>query len=127
MENKVHFADLHVEKNTWISTLVFCQDELEIMNTRLLEIANANSKIEVTAQVEHFQNQFIVQKEVLDTLRHDIHKSEGEMVRQIEANPIATERKTAPDHIDLRDHATTFDKLIADLTQEFNTFAVKTL
>lgn len=127
MENKMHLTDLHSEHNTWIKHLDFYKDECSTIQNRLAEIISANNKIEVTAQVEHFQNQLIRQNEVIDILKHDIHKAEAAMAEQVEANPVATDRKTAPDHVELRSQFETFEKLFAELKTEFNTFAAKTL
>lgn len=127
MENKIHLTDLHTERRNWLNILSFCMDEMDSMKNRLAEIVSANNKTETTAQAEHFQNQFIIQRDVLEVLSHDIHETESAMVKQIEANPVATDRKTAPDHLELRDRVATFERLFTELKQEFNTFAAKTL
>lgn len=127
MENKMHLTNLHSERNNWIKHLAFYKDECASIQNRLGEIVSANSKIEVTAQVEHFQNQLVRQNEVIDILKHDIHQAEAAMAAQVEANPVATDRKTAPDHTHLRDQFETFEKLFTELKTEFNTFAAKTL
>lgn len=127
MDTKVHLTDLHTERNNWNQSIAFWKDDLGSMQNRLESIVSANSKTEVTAQVEHFQNQFIRQREVLDILKHDIHEAEADMAREVEANPVATDRKTAPDHGHLRDQVVTFEKLYAELKTEFNTFAAKVL
>src|SRR6478752_1055082 len=98
MENQMHLTDLHEERRNWLNTLSFTLDEMDSMKKRLSEIVAANNKIEVTAQSEHFQNQFILQRNIMDVLRHDINETENEMAKQIEANPVATDRKTATDH-----------------------------
>ncbi len=127
MENRMYLTDLHEERRNWLNILQFTIDEIESMKNRLAEIVAANTKTEITAQVEHFQNQFILQRDVLDVLRHDINETEMMMAKQIEANPVATERKTAPDHAPLRERMDTFERLFNELKQEFNTFAAKTL
>lgn len=125
MDNKVHLTDLHSERNEWLKLLAFAKDEIQSFENRLAEIVKANNKVEVTAQVEHFQNQFIRQKEVMDILRHNINESENLMAKQIEANPVATDHKTAPDHTDMRDEVKTFENIYNDLKVEFLKFAAK--
>lgn len=127
METKVHLTDLHTERQTWLKALALSKDEIQSFENRLGEIAKANNQVEVTSMVEHFQNQFIRQREVIDILNHDINVAEAEMAKQVEANPVATEHKTAPDHTALRDRAETFTNLFAELKTEFNKFAAKTL
>lgn len=127
METKVHLTDLHSERQTWLKALALSKDEIESFENRLSEIMKANNQLETTSMVEHFQNQFIRQREVMDILVHDIHTAEAAMAQQVEANPVATEHKTAPDHTELRDRAETFTNLFAELKTEFNKFAAKTL
>jgi hypothetical protein len=127
MEAKIHLTDLHTEKQTWLSALALAKDEIESFENRLSEIVTANNNKEITALVEHFQNQFIRQREVIDIMKHNIHESESALAKQIEANPIASDRKTGPDHTMLRDGMETFDKLFKELKAEFNKFAAKTL
>lgn len=127
METKIHLTDLHAERQTWLKALALCKDEMESFENRLAEIMKANNRVETTSMVEHFQNQFIRQREVKDILVHDINEAETTMAKQVEANPVATEHKTAPDHTALRDRAETFTNLFAELKAEFNKFAAKTL
>lgn len=127
METKVHLTDLHTERQTWLQAMAFSKDEIGSFENRLAEIMKANTQQDITSMVEHFQNQFIRQREVMDILIHDIHAAEAAMAQQVEANPVATEHKTAPDHTALRDRAETFTNLFAELKAEFNKFAAKTL
>ena len=51
------------ENKEWTSNLSFYKDEIKIMENRLVEITSKNTSKEILAQVEHFQNQLIIQKE----------------------------------------------------------------
>ena len=127
METKVHLTDLHTEKQAWLSTLALAKDEIETFEKRLGEIVVANSIKDTTALVEHFQNQCIRQREVMDILKHDIQASERILVKQIESNPVATDHKTGPDHSALREEMETFERLFKELKVDLNKFAAKTL
>ena len=50
------------DHSTWLKELDFYNEELSLLEKRLLEIADKNNGKEVMAEVEHFQNQFIVQR-----------------------------------------------------------------
>ena len=63
---------LHEEHKQWLNNLNFYKDELVIMQNRISEIAQKNSAKEILANVEHFQNQFIIQKEQIDIISHEI-------------------------------------------------------
>ena len=71
-----YIHELHSEHNTYLSTLEFAKDEIKTFNNRLSDIVMANTKKEILAQVEHFQNQFIRHNEVIDELKHEVHESE---------------------------------------------------
>jgi hypothetical protein len=71
METKAKIYDQHAENTEWTSKLNFYKDDIKIMTGRLEEVASKNSSKEVLAQVEHFQNQLIIQRNNID-LFHEI-------------------------------------------------------
>ena len=62
------------DHSTWLKELDFYNEELSLLEKRLLEIADKNNGKEVMAEVEHFQNQFIVQRNNMDVLQHNINE-----------------------------------------------------
>ena len=127
MEAKKHISDLHSEHIEWLNKLSFNKDEIQSFNKRLAEVINANNVKEVAVNVEHFQNQFIRQNEVIDELRHEIKQYENSLVMQVEANPVAADHRLIVDHPQLRDQMEIFEKIYNDLKMEFNHFLTKTL
>jgi hypothetical protein len=67
---------LHLEHRQWIAELNFYKEEIRIFESYLENVVNRNTAIEARAQVEHFQNQFIREKEVIDELKHKLNISE---------------------------------------------------
>lgn len=120
--NQVHLTDLHNEHVEWNRRIAFYRDEVASFENRLSEIVNANSKTEVLAPLEHFQNQFIRQTEVMDVLNHDINAHETLLVNMVKENNVATDRKSTTDHTELRDRMNQFDKLFGELKDEFTKF-----
>ncbi len=127
MENKKHVSALHSERIEWLSTLQFFKDDIQSLQNRLEEIVKANTKMEITAMAESYQNQFIRQLEVNDELRHKINAAEVAFASEESKNPVATDHKLAPDHVELRDEVDTYSNLFKSLRNDFNTFASKTL
>jgi len=72
----------HEQNKEWMNSLLFYNDEMKVMNHRIEEIAAKNSSKEILAQVEHFQNQLIVQHDNVDGLKHDINLSNDAIVKQ---------------------------------------------
>ncbi|MFA6260945.1 MAG: hypothetical protein WC760_05725 [Bacteroidia bacterium] len=127
MENQVKVTAAHRDHNEWIGYLKFCKDEISSFENRLSEVVTANNKREIVAQVEHFQNQFIREKEVIDILKHDIRAMENQLEVQVAANPVATEHKRVADEPELRERMDTFEKLFNELKEEFHGFIRVTL
>ncbi|MFM7851037.1 MAG: hypothetical protein ACKO96_03775, partial [Flammeovirgaceae bacterium] len=96
----------------WLNEMIFFKEELGIFDKYLLEIVRKNTGQDIMKAIEHFQNQFIRQKEVIDELTHDIREHERIVVGQVkELNPIQVEKKRFDDHQELRDYIFTFKKV----------------
>jgi len=120
-----YIHELHTEHITYLSTLAFAKDEIKTFNNRLSEIITANTKKEILAQVEHFQNQFIRHNEVIDELKHEVHECETRIAKIAESNNVATDHKKVDDHTDLRDQMDTFSHIFSELKNEFKSFLEK--
>lgn len=124
---RVRIGDLHFDHMEWVNSLKFYKDEISIFEHRLEDIVRRNTKPEVMAELEHFQNQFIREKEVIDELRHDIKKSENEVEKEHKDNPVAIEHRWFRDHTDLRDRFETFERLYAELKTEYRRWLAQRL
>ncbi len=125
MEKKIY--EMHQEHTEWLNKLSFYQDELEIMKNRLAEIAQKYTSNDVLAQVEHFQNQFIVQDEQLDILKHNINEHEEYLQQRINENQVAADRQTSSDSPQIRESVASFERIFNGLRQEFNQFLTRTM
>ncbi len=122
-----YLHELHAEHREFNAQLDFVIDEIKTFKHRLEEVAIANNKLEVMQQVEHFQNQFIRHKEVIDELKSMIHHHEKLIADLAEANNVATDHRKTEDHIELREQMVTFAQIYGDLKTEFLGFLSKTL
>ena len=125
MSNQMYILDLHADHSEWVKVLDFYKDELQVLKGRLSEISAKNTKKEVKIKVEQFQNKFIIQKEVLDELRHDIKAEENLLQAEIKSNPVAVDHRKMGDNESLRDRIEIFVKLFEELKDEFNSFATE--
>jgi len=117
--SQVHLTDLHNEHVEWNKRIAFYRDEISSFENRLSDIVKSNTKTEVLAPLEHFQNQFIRQKQVMDNLEHDINAYETIITNIAKENNVATDRKRTEDHTELRERMSQFDKLFGELKDEF--------
>jgi hypothetical protein len=104
----------------WMSKLKFYTDEISILKGRLEEIASKNNQQDVLAQVEHFQNQLIVQKNNIDEISHTIKLDESAIEKEVNKNPVAVDHREMPSHAGEKE---AFEKNFNELRAEFKTFA----
>ncbi|HOY13639.1 MAG TPA: hypothetical protein PLY70_10885, partial [Saprospiraceae bacterium] len=67
-----HIDSLHFEHVLWTRQLDFEKDEIKFFNKKLEEVVSRWTDVIILGKVEQFQNQFIRNKEVIDTLLHEI-------------------------------------------------------
>lgn len=125
--SRKHISDLHFENKVHFNQLVFYRQELELLRNRLEELAAHNTKTEVAARIEQFQNQFIRQHEVNDELRHKITVHQEKLVNYAKENPVAIDRVLFDDNDSLADEITRYGELYKDMKDGFYRFVAEWL
>lgn len=120
--NIKHISNLN---NDCLRGLEFYKQELDILQGRLEEIASKNTTKEVTQQIEHFQNQFLIHQNYFDEIKHLIHRNDENIEAQILKTGIFINENTAVEHENILEQYTTEEKIFNDLRHEFNRFAAK--
>ncbi len=118
---------LHSEHQEWLNRLSFYKDDIEVLKHRIEEVAVKNTKTEVLAMVEHFQNQFIIQRNEIDEFWHEIKQHENEIEKEAEKNDVALNRRRLADHPAMRERMERFEKIFHDLRVELLNFLSKTM
>lgn len=113
----------HEENKEWTNSLAFYKDEIKIMEKRLEEIKSKNTSQDVL--VEHFQNQFIIQKDQIDRINNEINLSNDAIEKNISKNETAVDHRSMEDHTALREQVKKFEQLFSSLKSDFNTFLSK--
>lgn len=113
------------EHQDWLSAIDFYKKEIEILQHRLSEIASKNTKEEVLKEVEHFQNQFIVQRNNLDELRHKVNEHIHHAKNDAQDHQGKVEYSRVLEHDEVREDFDTLEKVINDLREEFKEFLAK--
>ena len=116
--------NLHLEYKLWIVELTFYEEMIRIFENHLEHIVAQNrAHKDVLSQVEHFQNQFIREKEVIDELKHDLNVSEKQLASFThEMIGIGYEFERLDNHPKLRDEFLIFKKIFSELKDEFHKF-----
>ena len=114
---------LHLEYRLWMNELSFCKEEINLFESHLEILVKKNTDVIVRAQIEHFQNQFIREKEVIDELRHKLHISERQLAGFVkELSGLGLESIKMDNHGNLREDMKTFRKIYSELKKEFRHF-----
>lgn len=115
--------NLHIEYRIWTNELLFYKEEIRKYERNLEKVIRKDGSEEVAKQVEHFQNNFIREKEVIDELKHKLHLSERQLVGFVkELNGLGLQSIKMDNHIKLRDDMRTFRKIYGELKTEFRKF-----
>lgn len=68
-----NFIRVGTDHIIWQKGLAFYRDELQSMGDQLVKIASRDASVEFYQQIEHFQNQMIVQQNNIDELKHEVN------------------------------------------------------
>ncbi|MDP4637043.1 MAG: hypothetical protein NWR96_06595 [Crocinitomicaceae bacterium] len=122
---KANIIDQHLENQDWLKRLDFYKEEITILKERLDEVTKKNNASDFLKDVEHFQNQFIVQRNNIDELAHSIKKNEQGLVKEVNSNPVAVDHRKVENHLAEEDFIGYFEKNFAELRGEYNRFLSK--
>ncbi len=125
MTTKLFIYDQHLENQDWLKRLDFYKEELTILRERLQEVTSKNTNTDFLKSVEHFQNQFLIQRNHVDELAHQIKVNENLLVKEIEQNPVAVDHRKVESHDAETDFMAFFEKNFAQLRAQFNVFLAK--
>lgn len=125
MTTKANIINQHLENEDWLKRLDFYKEEIVILKERLDEVTGKNNAPEFLKNVEHFQNQFIVQRNNIDELAHAIKMNEKKLVKEVLANPVAVDHRKVESHEPESDFMSYFEKNFAGLRTEYNQFLTK--
>lgn len=116
-----------IELNEWGKTIDFYLVELGIFEERLAEVSIKNNKQPIIGSIEHFQNQFIAQKEALQMLGRDVHRQRNKIVAQVKVADIMTDMDIVDTQFLLRDRMHLAEKIAVELKHSFYRFLANVL
>ena len=120
--NIKHISNLHSDA---LRGLDFYKQGIGILKKRLEEIASDNTGKEVAENIEHFQNQFFIQINNMDDLKHRINENINAIENQVKNSAGFVDQNSADENTRLYDQYLSEEKIINDIRQDFNRFASK--
>jgi len=116
---------LNYEHFDWLKAIDFYKDDLSVLQKRLAEVAFKNTGKEVMADVEHFQNQIIVQRNNLEELSHGIYEHIHHVVEDSRVHAGRVAQPLVEEHSQKKDEFQSLMHVIKGLRSEFNHFIAK--
>lgn len=117
-----YLTTAHANDLQWKKDLDFYKDEIKVLKKRLEEVSAKNTSKEVKMMVSHFENQFIINNELIDELKHDINDREASIADEMKANPVAYEHRVTQLYSELKGKMEMFEKLFSELKKGFAQF-----
>lgn len=121
MHTREQLNEMLAEHNEWQAKIRFYKSEIKNRTTELDHFVGSGEASGMMQHVEHFQNQFIRQMEVLDIIRHDFKQHEN-AIEQHHTNPL---QNLASQHMNEKDKLVQFEKVYHALRDEFHSFLNK--
>ncbi|WP_292889147.1 hypothetical protein [Nonlabens sp.] len=113
---------MHFEHQLWMGELAFWKDELKFFKNRLSEIVTRWTNKEVLAQLEHYQNEFILHGGVIEDLQETIEEHENRIAAQSKMSRELMDIQLAKRHMEFRDRLETQRHIYAELKKDFFKF-----
>lgn len=123
--NYISVSHCGTDHHDWIKAMDFYEDDLDLLENRLVEIVKKNNTSDAMAGVEHFQNQFIVQRNNIDELRHSINEHDSKVAGEAREHAGRMEARHTDEHESLKGQVEGFTKIFNDLRHEYNLFMAK--
>ncbi len=118
-------SNLGVQHSEWLKMLEFYKEDLDILDKRLIEVSDKNSSTEARAGVEHFQNQFIIQRSNIQKLKHTVKEHTHHVFEDVKVHVGRVEEVLIGEHQKIDEDVKQFEKVINELRHEFNLFLTK--
>jgi hypothetical protein len=123
MESTISIEQFREELQSWKHELSSIKEEVRYFEKHLEQLATKHLPKELLAEVEHFQNLFICQKEVIDKLRHDLpdsqHKQEN-IFHSLRQTNEDSNWESSNEGLDGR--MDTFRRIYIEIKQDFHRF-----
>ncbi|HVM87045.1 MAG TPA: hypothetical protein VMT76_02580 [Puia sp.] len=121
----VNTDQLGTDHREWLNKLDFYKDDLVVLNKRLTEIASKNTSTDASAGIEHFQNQFIIQRNNIDELKHMINESAHEVFVDAKDHKGRVHTDRIAQYNDTEEKIKAFEKVMKELRSEFQSYSAK--
>lgn len=117
----------HKELKDWYSAIELQEADIRGYEKRLAEITDKNTLAAILQQVEHYQNRFIIQKQGMQQLKHDIRKQETDIADDVRRDIIIDKADLTGIQFFLRERVQSNEKIFITLKHDFYNFLARNL
>ncbi|QEC44130.1 hypothetical protein [Pseudobacter ginsenosidimutans] len=115
-------AQLSRECDAWRETLRSNKASVSELDTRLQEMAGKQSTEEVLIEIDHYHNQFYIQKLNIHDLKHAIRSHQQQIDAEMKLHHGQVNDDTINDHERLYDNFQQLEHTLKDLKDDFAVF-----
>ncbi|MCX6206246.1 MAG: hypothetical protein NTZ19_08355 [Bacteroidetes bacterium] len=118
--NNKSIRELHFDHELWLAEMTFWKQEIDVLDKYLAAVIVSLSDTDSRGEVDHYQNQFFIQRNFINSLKNDV-KAQEKLISQLE-NDISNrllQKKKADDEYEIRDKMLTNEKLYNELKMSF--------
>lgn len=123
--NEQQISGVTTEHGSWLNKLDAFREEIQVLERRLAEVAARRSDFEARQGIEHFQNQFLVQRNNIDEMRHRVHEHEDAVARHVVPDQGLEGARDVSEHDGIRAEMDGLVKVWDELKSDFNQFFLK--
>jgi hypothetical protein len=118
--NKKSIRELHFTHELWLIEMAYWKEEITVLDKYLAEVTKLYTDNAIRAEVEKFQNQFIIQRNFINSLKNDV-KAQENLIKKLELdiNSKILQQKKSDDEYEIRDKMLTNQKLYVELKESF--------
>lgn len=120
-----NISHLGTIQSEWMNSLEFYTNDLSILDKRLVEVAGKNTGADASKGIEHFQNQFDIQRQNISDLKHRIQSNNHQAAVDAKDHAGHVNESVIDNKEMIGTDMATLDKTIKELRQEFNEFLSK--
>jgi hypothetical protein len=107
--------------------LDFYEQEINFLQKMLTEVIQKNTGVDVTAEAEHYQNQFMIQLKNLNDYRNQMKDNKHLIFRDAKEHAGKVDNRVSHEAMDIEKKVLQFEKIVDGLKKSFKTFASKWL
>ncbi|MEN9964553.1 MAG: hypothetical protein RL582_1648 [Bacteroidota bacterium] len=107
--------------------LDFYEQEINFLQKMLTEVIQKNTGVDVTAEAEHYQNQFTIQLKNLNDYRNQMKDNKHLIFRDAKEHAGKVDNRVSHEAMDIEKKVLQFEKIVDGLKKSFKTFASKWL